>query len=169
MQPNKNGRPIGRCNVRQEGKLEATRKKNMKSKLIKLTAALAAGTLVSLGQIALAQVAVTESSSSTTTSMGTISEFNPTGDTVVLRSETSTEPMRYSYSKSTTIVDEAGAPVDVSIVKSGVPVQVMYVKEGDRMVAKKIVVKKKTTTSGTAPAATGVMEKKETSTTTTTH
>ncbi len=99
---------------------------------------------------------------STTHSAGTISEFG--GDTISIRSETSSEPVRYSYSKSTTYVDESGAPVSMSIVKSGLPVTVYYVKEGDRMVANKVVVRKtKTTTSGDS----GMIEKKSSSTTTT--
>ena len=133
----------------------------------KLTQSLGAGLLglaLTLGPLAVAQSSVS-STTSTTTSTGTISEFSP--NTVVVRSESSSAPMSYSYSKSTTIVDESGSPVDVSVVKSGVPVQVIYATEGDRMVASKIIVKKgATSTTTTAPAA--VEERRETSTTTTT-
>jgi hypothetical protein len=117
-----------------------------------LTAALA---VTGVGQVAVSET-------STTTSSGTISEFSP--DTVVLRSETSSEPVRYTYSKTTTVVDEAGAPVDISVVKTGVPVQVIYASEGDRMVARKIIVRKQrsATTGGAA------MEEHRSTTTTTT-
>lgn len=104
------------------------------------------------------QTAVT--TTSTTTTAGTISEFSP--DTIVVRSETAPDPIRYSYSKTTTYVDETGAPVSLELVKSGLPVTVHYVKEGDRMVASRVIVRKATTT--TAPA---VVEKKTTTTTTT--
>jgi hypothetical protein len=110
--------------------------------------------------IGLSGAAVAQTSVTTTTSTGTISEFSP--DTIVVRSETSTAPVRYSYSKTTTYVDETGAPVSMELVKSGLPVTVYYVKEGDRMVANRVVVRKQTTT--TAPAA--VEEKKSTTTTT---
>jgi hypothetical protein len=83
----------------------------------------------------------------TTTTAGTISEFSP--DTIVVRSETAPEPIRYSYSKTTTYVDEAGAPVSMDVVRSGVPVTVYYQREGDRMIANKVVVRKKTTTTTT--------------------
>lgn len=122
-----------------------------------------AGLMITVALTA-ASFAQVVSETSTTTSTGTISEFSP--DTVVLRSETSTTPMSYSYSKTTTVVDEAGAPVDVSIVKTGVPVQVIYAKEGDRMIARKIIVKKKTTTTGASSGA--AVEERKTSTTTTT-
>ena len=137
-------------------------------KLLSGAAALAA--TLALSPLATAQTSVTTTSSgggstsvSTTTSAGTISEFG--GDTLVIRSESSPEPIRYSYSKTTTYVDETGAPVSRELVKSGLPVTVHYVKEGDRMVANRVVVRKKTTTTTTdAP----VVEKKSTTTTTTT-
>jgi hypothetical protein len=56
----------------------------------------------------------------------------------------------YSYSKSTTYVDETGAPVSMDVVKSGLPVTVHYVKEGDRMMANRVVVRRSTTTSSPA-------------------
>ena len=131
----------------------------MKNNIIsKFAGALALAALLTTGQIASAQTTVT-----TTTSAGTISEFSP--DTIVVRSETSPAPLRYHYSKSTTYVDETGAPVSIETVKSGLPVTVHYIKEGDRMIANKVIVRKKTTTSTTAPA---VVEEKKTTTTTTT-
>jgi len=95
----------------------------------------------------------------TTQTAGMISEFSP--DTIVIRSETSTSPSRYSYTKSTTYVDGTGAPVSMETVKSGLPVTVYYTSEGDRMIANKVVVHKTTTVK---PA----VEEKRTSTTTTT-
>ncbi len=106
-----------------------------------------------------AQTAVREVTTSTT-SAGTISEFG--GDQIVIRSETSPEPIRYTYSKSTTYVDETGAPVSLELVKSGLPVTVHYAKEGDRMIASKVIVRKSVKSS--APA----IEEKKTKTTTTT-
>ena len=108
----------------------------------------------------LAQTAVT--STTTTTSAGTISEFSP--DTIVIRSESAPEPVRYSYTKTTTYVDESGAPVSLELVKSGLPVTVHYIKQGDRMIANRVIVHKRTTTT-TGGAA--VEEKKTTTTTTT--
>jgi hypothetical protein len=69
--------------------------------------------------------------------------------------------MNYSYTKSTTYVDETGAPVSIETVKSGLPVKVYYTREGDRMIANKVVVRK-TTTRTIKPST-------EETTTTTTH
>ena len=98
----------------------------------------------------------------TTETAGTISEVRP--DTIVIRTETSSSPIKYSSTKTTTYVDETGAPVSIKTVKSGLPVTVYYTREGDRMIANKVVVRKtKTTTTGSGP-----IEEKQTTTTTTT-
>jgi hypothetical protein len=102
---------------------------------------------------------IVRTTTSATTSMGTISEFRP--DTIVVRSTTATEPIRYRYTKTTTYVDEAGAPVSVDLVKSGLPVTVYYVREGNDLIASKVIVRK----TAVAPAPT-VIEKNTTTTTT---
>jgi hypothetical protein len=96
----------------------------------------------------------------TTETAGTISEVRP--DTLVIRTKTSSAPMNYSYTKSTTYVDETGAPVSMETVKSGLPVKVYYTREGDRMIANKVVVRRTTTTRTVKPST-------EETTTTTTH
>ena len=98
----------------------------------------------------------------TTESAGTVSEMRP--DTIVMRSETSSSPTNYTYTKSTTYVDETGAPVSVETVKSGLPVTVYYTRQGDRMIADKVVVRKTTTTTNERPG----MQEKQTRTSTTT-
>ncbi len=98
----------------------------------------------------------------TTESVGTVSETSP--DSIVIRSETSSTPTNYSYTKKTTYVDENGAPVSMETVKSGQPVTVYYTREGDRMVADKVMVRKTTTTTTDRP---GVQEKRTSTSTTT--
>ena len=95
----------------------------------------------------------------TTENAGTISEVSP--DTLVIRSETSSSPAHYIYTKKTIYVDERGMPVSMETVKSGLPVTVYYTSEGNRMVADKVVVRKTTTTSTENP----MIEKKTTTTT----
>lgn len=122
----------------------------------------------------LAQAQSTVETSSVTTSIGTISEFTP--ETITVRSESAATPMAYRYTKSTTYVDEAGAPVAVETIRSGAPVTVYYVKEGDGMVASKVIVRKiattpvvpVTTSVQVAPVVAPVIEEKKTTTTTTT-
>ena len=120
----------------------------MKYTLFNLTAAsVLAFALTGAGHTILAQASVQTVTtgqqvvqSTATTSAGTISEFSP--QTIVVKSENSVEPVRYTYSKSTTYVDESGNPVSIETVKSGLPVTVYYVKDGDNLVASKVVVKR---------------------------
>ena len=95
---------------------------------------------------------------STTTSTGTITTYTPGSDYVTFRSTTDTAPVRYYYNKSTTILDPEGRTVTWSAIRPDLPATFYYVKEGDRMIVRKIVL--------TKPAAT--YEKKESTTTTTT-
>ena len=126
-----------------------------------LTGAALLGLVLFTASLTLAQTVVKETTT-TTTSAGTITEFGP--ETIIIRSETSPQPVRYSYSKTTTYVDETGAPVSIQTVKSGLPVTVHYVKVGDKMVVSKVIVKK----AVVVPAAPAIEEKKTTTTTTTT-
>jgi hypothetical protein len=103
----------------------------------------------------------TVETTTTTNSAGTISEFGP--ELLVVRTETAPEPIRYSYTTKTVYVDETGAPVTMTTVKSGLPVTVYYTKVGDKMVASKVVVKR----TVVAPAAPVIEEKRTTTTTTT--
>jgi len=107
---------------------------------------------------------VDTSSSSSTETVGTVSELRP--DTIVVRSETNAAPTNYTYTKKTTYVDENGAPVSVETVKSGLPVTVYSTREGDRLIADKVVVRKTTTTTTENPAM--PMQEKRTRTSTTT-
>jgi len=107
---------------------------------------------VSLSSVAVAvlfaQVAgaqVTSESTTTTTTAGTVSQISP--DVITVNSTTSNTPVSYSYSKTTTYVDELGNPVSLETVKSGLPVTVYYSHVGDRMVASKVIVRKSTTTT----------------------
>lgn len=118
------------------------------------------GLMLITANVTLAQTAVKETTTTTTTA-GTISEFGP--ETIIIRSETAPEPIRYSYTKTTTYVDETGAPVSIETVKSGLPVTVYYIKVGDKMVASKVIVRK-----AVVKVVPTVEEKKTTTTTTTT-
>ena len=100
---------------------------------------------------------VVESTTKTVTSAGTISELSP--QTLVVKTESSTEPVRYTYTKSTSYVDENGVPVSMEIVKSGLPVTVYYVNDGNQLIVSKVIVRKAVTTSP-------VIEQKKTTTTT---
>ncbi len=74
----------------------------------------------------------------TTTSDGTIASLTP--DTIVMTRTTREGPITYRYSKTTEYVDETGAPMTMEMVKTGVPVTVTYVREGDRLIAQRVIV-----------------------------
>ena len=95
-----------------------------------------------------------------TTSVGTISQFG--SGQFVIKTEASPDPLQYSYSKTTTYVDEGGQPVSIETVKSGLPVTVYYTKVGNVLMASKVIVRKSTTL---VPSP--VVEQKTTTTTTT--
>jgi hypothetical protein len=71
---------------------------------------------------------------------GTITEYSAGSPNIVLRSTAGAAPLTYAVSSGTTFVDESGAPVAVERIAPGVPVTVQYVREGDRMVASRVVV-----------------------------
>ncbi len=102
------------------------------------------------------------SSSTTTTTLngaGTISTYTPGLAYITLHTEASADPVKYYYTKSTTLVDPAGNTVEWSMLKPEMPVTYTYTKEGDRMVITKVTLtkpvsfykKETTTTTTTAP------------------
>jgi len=101
------------------------------------------------------------SASTTTSSLdgtGMITTYSPGTDYISVRTTSSEAPVKYYTSKTTTVVDSAGEPVDMALLRSDLPVKYTYVKEGDRMVVSKITVqkpiaeiKKTTTTTTTTP------------------
>ena len=99
--------------------------------------------------------AVTSSSTSTIDGSGTITTYTPGSDYISFRTETSTTPVKYYYTKTTTVVDSDGKTVEWSMLKPDMPVKYTYVKDGDRMVISKITLTKpmasyeKTTTTTT--------------------
>ena len=122
----------------------------MKNTIRQLSCLTFLGVMLFTANIAMAQSASsTTSTTTTTTSDGTVSQFGP--NSFVVKSTTSAAPLSYSYSKTTTYVDENGNAVSSETVKSGAPVTVYYTQDGDKMVATKVIVRKTTTTTSPAP------------------
>jgi hypothetical protein len=87
--------------------------------------------------------ASTTTSTSTIDATGTITAYTPGSDYLSFRTTTSAEPVRYYYSpKETMLVDSEGATVDWKYLRSDMPVKYTYVKEGDRMIVRKITLQK---------------------------
>ncbi|MEA3213488.1 MAG: hypothetical protein QOE70_6545 [Chthoniobacter sp.] len=122
----------------------------MITRLHKLAFSVACSAAILSGPIAHGQ-AVSSTTTSTTTSAGLISEVG--SDALVIRTETSPTPIRYGFTPSTVYLDETGAPVSREVVRSGVPVTVEYVQDGERLVASRVIVRRQTTTT-TNPAPT---------------
>jgi hypothetical protein len=88
--------------------------------------------------------AVTSNTTTTTIdATGTITTYTPGSDYLMFRTTTSAEPVRYYYSpKETVLVDSEGATVDWKYLRADMPVKYTYVKEGDRLIVRKITLSK---------------------------
>lgn len=125
----------------------------MKTKLLTSWAIALGIAIMATTPRAVAQSAVVRT---TTTSTGAIEQFAPDSE-LVLRTETASAPIRYSITRETRFVDDAGAPVTVEKITRGLPVNVEYVREGDRMIVSRVIVRR----------AAPVVEQRTTTTTTT--
>jgi hypothetical protein len=77
--------------------------------------------------------------SSFISSEGTVNELGQ--DRMYLKPSATADPVKYSYTKTTTYVDEDGNTVSRDIVTTGRPARVYYTQDGDERIAHKIVVK----------------------------
>ena len=111
-----------------------------------------------------AQTVVRETSTTTaepTEVTGTVTEFAP--DNVVIRQKEIAAPVHYSFAQTVEYVDDAGNTVTREVLKTGVPITVRYVKEGDRMIVNRVIVHQ-----AVAVQPQAVTTEKTTTTTTTT-
>ena len=99
-----------------------------------------------------------QTTTTVTTTNGAFTEYTPGTQTVVVKSETGSAPVRYTLNKQTTIVDESGAPVAIERISPGSPISVQYAGTGEQQVASRIVVHR--------PAGAAVTEQQTTTTTT---
>ena len=99
----------------------------------------------------------TTTASATTSTAGTIATYTPDLDYFTFRTAPNVAPVRYYYTRDTTILDPEGRTVSWSAIRPDVPATIYYTNVGDRVVVRKVVLSQ--------PAA---VYKKETTTTTTT-
>ena len=99
-----------------------------------------------------------QATTTVTTTKGAFTEYVPGSETMVVRTETSSAPLRYVVSKQTTIVDESGAPVAIERISPGSPLSIQYTGTGEHLVASRVVVQRPaeviTEPVTTAPVAT---------------
>src|ERR1035441_5295036 len=89
---------------------------------------------------------------------GTITAYTPGSDYISFRSETTTTPVKYYYTKKTVLVDPDGKVVEWTALRPEMPVTYTYVQDGDGMVVTRVtltkpveVYKKEETTTTTTP------------------
>ncbi len=93
----------------------------------------------------------------TVTTAGTITAYTPDSDYIMFRTSAEAAPVRYYYTKDTTILDPEGHTVTLSAVHPDTPATVYYTNVGDRVVVRKVVLSQPTT----------IYKKEQTTTTTT--
>ena len=128
------------------------------TRLIKMLAAGAACAMALSAASAQDTSTTTSTSTSDLSGSGTITTYTPGSDYIMFRTETSTAPVKYYYTKQTALLDPEGHAVEWSMLRPDMPVTYTYMKDGDRMVVTKVTL--------TKPVS--YYEKKETTTTTTT-
>ena len=100
----------------------------------------------------------TTTQQTTTSSVGSIVTYTPDSDYFTFRTAVNAAPVRYYYTKDTTVVDPGGRVVNWSAIRPDVPATIYYSTVGDRVVVRKVVL--------TQPAT--IIKREETTTTTTT-
>ncbi|MGA7273722.1 MAG: hypothetical protein WBX14_02660 [Candidatus Udaeobacter sp.] len=100
----------------------------------------------------------TTTQQTTTSSVGNIVTYTPDSDYFTFRTAANAAPVRYYYTKDTTVVDPEGRIVNLSAIRPDLPATVYYSTVGDRVVVRKVVL--------TQPAT--IIKREETTTTTTT-
>jgi len=81
---------------------------------------------------------VSQTTTTTTESFGTVTEFTP-GQALILKTEAG-EPMRYKLGKTVTYVTSDGKVIEASKIRKDSKVRVHYIKEGDDMLVDKVIV-----------------------------
>jgi hypothetical protein len=106
----------------------------MKTNITKIGAALLAAGLWFGTNPAFAQTTTT-----VTTAKGAFTEYVPNSETVVVRTDANSAPLRYGVTKQTTIVDESGAPVAIERISPDSQLAIQYTGSGERLVASRML------------------------------
>src|SRR5690242_4104548 len=148
--------------------LNQSRGRNMKqirfTKILAASLACAASLGVAVAQTTTTTTATnpvtgtTTTQQTTTSSAGRIVTYTPDSEYFTFRTTPEAAPVRYYYTKDTTVLDPEGRVVNLSAIRPDVPATVYYSTVGDRVVVRKVVL---------AQAPT-VIKREETTTTTTT-
>src|SRR6201997_3194238 len=99
----------------------------------------------------------TTTEQTTTSAAGTIVTYTPDSDYITFRTAPDVPPVRYYYTRETSVVDPEGRVVSWSAIRPDMPATVYYTTVGDRVVVRRVVL-----------AQPVVVKHEETTTTTTT-
>ena len=100
----------------------------------------------------------TTTQQTTTSAAGRIVTYTPDSDYITFRTAPDVAPVRYYYTRDTTVVDPEGRVVSWSAIRPDMPATIYYTRVGDRVMVRRVVL------SRPAP----VYRHEETTTTTTT-
>jgi hypothetical protein len=114
------------------------------------TALAQTSTTVTTTKDAATGTAVTQTT--TTDTSGTITQYTPGSAYFMMRTGTTGAPARFDYTNDAHVFDPEGHPLSWSVLRPDIPAKVYYVREGNRMIVRKVVVSKpvvvqKTTTT----------------------
>ena len=102
----------------------------------------------------------TTTQQTTTSAAGTITAYTPDSDYITFRTTPDVAPVRYYYTKDTTVVDPEGRVLGWSAIRPDMPATVYYTRVGDRVTVRRIVLSRPprvyrheetTTTTTTSP------------------
>src|SRR5207244_6206557 len=81
----------------------------------------------------------TTTQQTTTSSVGNIVTYTPDSDYFTFRTAANAAPVRYYYTKDTTVLDPEGRVVNWSAIRPDLPATIYYTTVGDRVVVRKVV------------------------------
>jgi len=81
----------------------------------------------------------TTTQQTTTSAAGRIVTYTPDSDYLTFRTAPDVAPVRYYYTRDTTVVDPEGRVVSLSAIRPDMPATIYYTRVGDRVMVRRVV------------------------------
>jgi hypothetical protein len=81
----------------------------------------------------------TTTQQTTTSAAGRIVTYTPDSDYITFRTAPDVAPVRYYYTRDTTVVDPEGRVVSLSAIRPDMPATIYYTRVGDRVMVRRVV------------------------------
>ena len=81
----------------------------------------------------------TTTQQTTTSAAGRIVTYTPDSDYITFRTAPDVTPVRYYYTRDTTVVDPEGRVVSLSAIRPDMPATIYYTRVGDRVMVRRVV------------------------------